>query len=77
MRMYRKKEESQDYIIYEYLCEDFQLPYTGIIEINKKTLETKLIKPADGEWSGERARIYAMTTLPNADYPEIYTHTAV
>lgn len=42
MRMYRKKEESQDYIIYEYLCEDFQLPYTGIIEINKKTLETKL-----------------------------------
>lgn len=77
MRMYRLKEKTGDKLIYEYLCEDYTLPYTGLIEIDTKTFETKLIKPADGELSEERARVYAMEYLPKENFPRTLTHTAV
>ena len=44
MRMYRKKSETSEKAVYEYLCEDHSLPYTGLIEINKKNRQSISVK---------------------------------
>ena len=76
MRMYRKKSETSEKAVYEYLCEDHSLPYTGLIEINKKTGKASLLKLADNEVSAERAVFYAAKVLPGESYPVQRTHTA-
>lgn len=76
MRMFRKKHETPDEAVYEYLCEDYKLPYTGIIKIQKDPLVISVEKPADGEWNEEKA-ILSAYTLVKEKYPKDYTHTAV
>ena len=76
MRMYRKKSETPEKAVYEYLCENYQFPYTGLIEISKKTGKASLLKLADNEASAERAAFYAEKVLPRENYPSQRTHTA-
>ncbi len=77
MRMFKKKDETNEKVIYEYLCEDYTLPYTGLIEIDKKNLKTEVLKAAAGEWSEKKAAACAMITLPKMGYPDRLTHNAV
>lgn len=77
MRMFKKKYEDAEKAIYEYLCENYKLPYTGLIEINKKTLDTVVVKPAEGEWNAKKAAFSARFSLPERNYPKSLTHTAV
>ena len=77
MRMFRKKYENAEKAVYEYLCEDYKLPYTGIIEINKATLDTVVVKPAENEWNEQKAIMVARFSLPERNYPKTLTHTAV
>lgn len=75
--MFRKKREDEKIALYEYLYEDYQLPYTGLIEITKQPLSAKILKLADGDWRPEYAAAYAKHVLPKNDYPDTYTHTAI
>ncbi|MEL3908057.1 MAG: hypothetical protein P1P64_03450 [Treponemataceae bacterium] len=77
MRIYRKKEENDKTVLYEYLISDHTLPFTGLIEIDKETKQAKMIKPADHEWSADWAVAYAQSCLPRENYPKQRTHTAV
>lgn len=76
MRMFRKKHETPDEAVYEYLCEDYRLPYSGIIKITKKPMKISIEKPADGEWNEKKA-IFSAYTLVKEKFPEQYTHSAV
>lgn len=76
MRMFRKIKETNKEVVYEYLCENYKLPYTGILKIKKEPFEIIVEKPADGEWNEEQARFSAVTLI-KAKYPQRYTHAAV
>ena len=76
MRMYKKVREDDDKAVYEYLWSDYEKPYTGLVEINKKNLTYKVLKLADGDPSEEYAGFYAMNALSKNGYPKSYTHTA-
>ncbi len=76
MRIYHKKSETSEKAVYEYLCENYQSPFTGLIEINKQTGKASLLNPADNEISKERAIFYASKVLPIENYPVYRTHTA-
>lgn len=76
MRMYRKIEEDNNTVVYEYLWSDYEKPYTGLVEVNKKDLSYKVLKVADDDPRPEYAGVYAITTLARNNYPKTYTHTA-
>ncbi|MCQ2585610.1 MAG: hypothetical protein MJ185_08460 [Treponema sp.] len=76
MRMFRKKYETPIEAVYEYLCEDYRLPYTGVIKIVKDPIKITVEKPADGEWNEKKA-IFSAYTLIKEKYPKQYTHCAV
>lgn len=76
MRMFRKKYETPVEAVYEYLCENYKLPYTGIIKIEKEPLKITVEKPADGEWNNNKA-IFSAYSLVKEQYPKQYTHAAV
>lgn len=76
MRMFRKKYETPDEAVYEYLCEDYELPYTGVIKIQKSPLVIKVEKIAVGEWNKKKAEFSALALVRNK-YPKTYTHSAV
>lgn len=77
MRMFRKKSETENMVTYEYLCEDYTLPYDGEVVITKNPLSAKLTKPATGEWKPDHAAFYAMKKASKLCYPDRFTHTAV
>ncbi|WP_318713556.1 hypothetical protein [Treponema sp.] len=76
MRMFRKKYETPIEAVYEYLCEDYRLPYTGVIKIVKDPMKITVEKPADGEWNEKKAEFSALALVRNK-YPKTYTHSAV
>ena len=77
MRIYQKISESEEKAVYEYLWGSYKKPFTGLVEINKKANSASVLKPADNEWSAEKAGAYALLALPKNNYPQRYTHTAV
>lgn len=76
MRMFRKKYETAAEAVYEYLCEDYRLPYTGVVKIQKDPLSIKVEKQADGEWNEKKA-VYSAYALVKSKYPKKFTHNAV
>lgn len=76
MRMFKKESEDSSKVVYSYLCEDYKRPYSGIIEISKATKKAIVKKPAVGERDMVFAAVYAQTSLPKANYPKHYTHSA-
>lgn len=76
MRCFRKKEETKEKVVYSYSMDYFAKAYTGLIEIDKRTRQAKMIKEADGEWNEIKARGCAETALVREGYPRRYTHSA-
>ncbi len=72
MRIFRKKYETPVEAVYNYLCENHKLPFTGLIRIQKDPLEISVEKLAEGEWNPEKAA-YAAYTLVKEKYPKQYT----
>lgn len=54
MRMFRKISETKNEVIYEYLCENYKLPYTGLVKIKKTPFCVSVEKTADGEWNEKK-----------------------
>ncbi len=77
MRMYKKDYEDDEKVIYRYLNEDYKRKYTGIIEMNKKTGEAKMIKPAYGEWKPKLAAYIVPRYIAPEGFPDEFTHNAV
>ncbi len=77
MRIYHKIKESDDKVLYEYLWGDYQKPFTGLIEIDKKNESASLLRIADEDKRPRHACAYALYTLSKNNYPNRYTHTAV
>ena len=75
MRMYHKVAETNEKVIYEYLCSDYKRPYTGLIEIRKSDHETTVVKPADKEPNPRMAGFHVFYEFPKMNYPERFTHT--